>query len=160
MYGCVTKISEYPNQTRYAEETEPKVSMTPWSIESSNHKQEVESQCQNQQGGYALVWMHHLEMDKPSMQDELWEVCVWHKLSSHKIIIDEWAMPQCKHLPNQTSMRRVQPIMHHLIKMNLRSSKSSWQCEESICPPLKKEHVPMWTDISKINRQWKGYAPV
>ena len=28
MYGCVTKESGYPNQTRYAEETEPRVSMT------------------------------------------------------------------------------------------------------------------------------------
>ena len=98
MYGCVTKVSEYPNQTRYAEETEPRVSMTPWSIESRNHEHEMESQCQNQQGGYAPVWLRHLEIDKLSVQDKLWEVCVRHKLSSHKIIINEWAMPQCKHL--------------------------------------------------------------
>ena len=52
MYGCVTKVSECPNQTRYAEKTEPRVSMTLRSIENSNHKQEVESQCQNPQGGY------------------------------------------------------------------------------------------------------------
>ena len=86
MHECVTKVSEYPNQTKYAEKTEPRVSMIPWSIKSSNHKHEVESQCENQQGGYAPVWMHHLKMGKPSVQDKLWEVCVWHKLSSHKII--------------------------------------------------------------------------
>ena len=86
MDGCVTKIGEYPNQIRYAEKTEPRVSMTLWSIESNNHKQEVEYQCQNQQGGYAPVWMHHLEMDKLSVQDNLWKVSVWYKLSSHKII--------------------------------------------------------------------------
>ena len=55
MHGWVTKVSEYLNQTRYAEKAEPRVSTTLWSIESSNHKQEVESQCQNQQGGYAPV---------------------------------------------------------------------------------------------------------
>ena len=99
MYGCVTKVSEYPNQTRYAEKTEPRVPMTLWSIESSNHKHEMKSQCQNRQGGYAPVWMHHLRMGKLSMQNDLWKVSARHKLSSHKIIInDEWAMPQCKHL--------------------------------------------------------------
>ena len=87
MYRCVTKESEYPNQTRYAEKTEPRVPTTLWSIESNNHKQEVESQCQNQQDGYALVWMHHLEMDKLSVQDNLWKVSIWYKLSSRKIII-------------------------------------------------------------------------
>ena len=79
--------SGYPNQTRYAEETEPRVSMTLWSIENNNHKQEVEYQCQNRQGGYAPVWMHHLEMDKLSVQDNLWKVSIWYKLSSRKIII-------------------------------------------------------------------------
>ena len=87
MDGCVTKIGEYPNQTRYAEKTEPNVSMTLWSIESSNHKHEMESQCRNQQGGYAPVWMHNLRMGKLSMQNDLWKVSVWYKLSSHKIII-------------------------------------------------------------------------
>ena len=47
----------------------------------------MESQCQNQRGGYAPVWMHHLKIGKPSVQDNLLKVCVWHKLSSHKIII-------------------------------------------------------------------------
>ena len=38
------------------------------------------------------------KMGKSSVQNKPWEVCVWHKLSSQKIISDEWAMPQCKHL--------------------------------------------------------------
>ena len=47
----------------------------------------MESQCQNQQGGYAPVWMHHLRVGKLSMQNDLRKVSVWYKLSSHKIII-------------------------------------------------------------------------
>ena len=86
MYGCVSKENGYPSQTKYAEKTEPRVLVTLQSIESSNHKQEVESQCQNQQGGYAPVWTHHLRMGKLSMQNDLWKVSVWYKLSSHKII--------------------------------------------------------------------------
>ena len=86
MDGCATKIRECPNPTRYAEKTEPKVPTTLQSIESNDHKQEVESQCQNQQGGYASVWTHHLKMGKLSMQNDLWKVSVWYKLSSHKII--------------------------------------------------------------------------
>ena len=30
--------------------------------------------------------MHHLRMGKLSMQNDLWKVSVWYKLSSHKII--------------------------------------------------------------------------
>ena len=87
MYRCVTKESGYPSRTKHVEKIEPRVPTTLWSIESNNHKQEVESQCQNQQGGYAPVWMHHLEMDTLSVQDNLWKVSVWYKLSSRKIII-------------------------------------------------------------------------
>ena len=78
MYGCVTKVSECPNQTRYAEKTEPRVSMTLRSIENSNHKQEVESQCQNPQGGYerqAGRWWQPWT-PKPGMR--LWTSC-WEK---------------------------------------------------------------------------------
>ena len=161
MYRCVTKESGYPNQTRYAEETEPRVSMTPWSIESRNHEHEMESQCQNQQGGYAPVWLRHLEMDKLSVQDNLWKVSVWYKLSSHKIIIKTSGLcPSVstsktniheRSATDHTSSDQSEPLL-------LKAIVVMWR--EYLTSPKEKKHVPMWTDISKINRQWKGYAPV
>ena len=151
MYRCVTKEGEYPNQTRYAEKTEPRVPTTLWSIESNNHKHEMEPQCQNQQGGYAPVWMHHPKMDKLSIQDNLWKVSVWYKLSSRKIIIKTSGL--CPSVNISTSKHPWEEYnQSYIIWSKWTSAHQSHRGNvKSIWPPPKKEHVLMWTDISKIN---------
>ena len=142
MYGCVTKVSECPNQTRYAEETEPKVSMTPWSVVSSNHKQEVESQCQNQQGGYAPVWMHHLRMGKLSVQNDLWKVSVRHKLSSHKIIIMSGLCPSVSisksnnHEKSTTNHASSDQNESLLLKVTVAMWREYLSSKEKACPNM------------------------
>ena len=156
-----TKESGYPNQTRYAEETETRVSMTPWSIESRNHEHEMESQCRNQQGGYALVWMHNLRMGKLSMQNDLWKVSVWCKLSSHKNHHqDERAMPQCKYL--QIKRRWEECNQSYIIWSKWTSARQSHRGNVKRISdlPQRKSMSQCEADISKINRQWKGYALV
>ena len=145
MDGCVTKISECPNPTRYAEKTEPRVPKTLWSIESSNHKHETEPQCQNQQGGYAPVWMHHLIMGKLSMQNGLWKVSVWYKLSSHKIIVKTSGLcPSVSisksniHEKNTTNHTSSDQNVHLLIKANVVMWREYLTSpKERACPNVK-----------------------
>ena len=137
MYGCVIKESEYPSRTKYVEKTEPKVSITLWSIESNNHKQEVESQCQNQQGGYASIWMYHLKRVSPQC-----------KINSGKYV----SGINC-HLTKPSSMSRLCPSVS-ISKSNINErSTTNHTTSNKNESPLLKAIVVIWREYLTSSKE-------